>query len=82
MKRMAVLTLTSEALREILQLPDNTIMVEARIPFLTPGVMEIKVEGAGWLTPECAAIMVAEPAIVTRLENGALDIDWRIPTET
>jgi len=80
MKKMAIITLTPEALRELLQLPDGLTFIEARIPFYTPGVMEVKVEGAGFDTPEGGAIYKSEPAIVTRKEDGTLDIDWRLPS--
>ena len=80
MKRMAIITITPEGLRKLLNLPDNMTFVEARIPFDQPGVMEIKVEGAGWETPEGAMIAKAPPAIMATKEDGTLDIDWNVPT--
>ena len=78
--QMAILILTPQALRDLLCLPNGMTFIEARSPFDTPGVMEIKVEGAGWETPEGASIQRADAAIVTKRENGTLDIDWRVPT--
>lgn len=78
-KKMAILTLTPEAIRELLQLPENAVFVEQHIPFDQPGVMEIKVEGVGWDTPEGCVIQKAEAATVTRNEVGELEIDWRLP---
>ena len=78
-KRMAILRLTPEAIRDLLHLPDKATLIEMRIPFDAPGTMEVKVEGVGWEAPEGSVIAFAEAAIVTRDENGVIDIDWRLP---
>jgi len=79
MKKMAILTLTPDALKDILQLPDDMTFIEVRIPFDRPGTMEIKVEGVGWNTVKGGHIQRANPVIVTKLGDGTLDVDWGIP---
>jgi hypothetical protein len=77
--KKAILTLTPEAIREIIQIPEGSQLAGMYIPFDRPGVVHLKVEGAGWETPEGSPIQYAEGATATRDENGVLSIDWKLP---
>lgn len=78
MKKMAILTLTPEAIRELLHLPDGSTLIALTIPFETPGVMKIKIEGAGWDNPEGQPIRHANAARAAKDDNGNIVIDWRL----
>lgn len=79
MKKMAVLTVVPEVLRELLHLPPGTQLVDVRVPFKQPGVLELKIEGAGWDTPEGSVIMHAPAAEITRDELAGFIVDWKLP---
>jgi hypothetical protein len=78
---MAILKVTPEAIRELLRLPADATVVGMQVPFDNPGIMEIKVEGAGWDTPEGGLIKRAEDVMVTKQDNGAINIDWGFPSD-
>ena len=78
MKR-AIITLTPQALRDLLQLPKEAVFEEVRIPFSRPGVLEVKLSGVGWETPEGCSITKANAGVVTTREDGSFEIDWRLP---
>ena len=79
MKR-AIITIAPEAVRQILKLPEGAIFEEMRIPFGQPGVIEVKVSGVGWETPEGSHICMTEAATVEVGEDGeVINIDWKLP---
>jgi len=77
-KKMAILALTPEAVRQIMGLPDGVTLIELKVPFYQPGVVELKIEGAGWDTNEGAAIVQAPAATVMKTDDGLI-IDWGLP---
>jgi hypothetical protein len=78
MTKMAVLTVSPELLIELLHIPPEAKVLDIRVPFSNPGVLELKVEGVGWETPNGAAIMFAPPAEITQ-SGCAIEIDWKVP---
>ena len=74
MKKMAILRITPEVLRNILQLPDNCEVVRVDTAFDCRGVIEVVLEGVGWDTAEGMAILRCDHAVMT---DGK--IDWRFP---
>ena len=42
-KKMAILALTPEAVRQIMGLPDGVTVIELKVPFYQPGVVELKI---------------------------------------
>ena len=80
MKRMAILTLTPEDIIKLLQLPNGATLIELSIPFEEPGVMRIKIEGAGWEIPKGTVIPRTPPAQLTSNHlDGTYNIDWGLP---
>ena len=79
MKKMAILQVTPEVIRELLHLPDGAVLTDLRVPFHMPGVLELKIEGAGWNTPEAGALCVADPCTVVRGDDGSISVDWNLP---
>ena len=55
--RMAILQIAPELLREIFCLPEGAEIVDLRVPVERMGVLEVKISGAGWPTPEGNVIM-------------------------
>lgn len=81
-KKMAILTITPEVLRQLLQLPEcDVIRVETDPGYR--GVLRLVIEGAGWDTPEGGPIMPADTAICTTETDDEghkhVAIDWRLP---
>lgn len=74
MKKMAILVASPEVIRHLLQLPESTTLIGLNVPFDNPGVLELKIEGAGWNTPEGAMIVKAP---IGEIVNGK--IDWKLP---
>ena len=70
MKKMAILTLTSEAFLEFLGLPDGITLKDVRIVFGKPGEVEILIEGSGWEVPP--GMEVAKTRIVSKTFNWGL----------
>lgn len=81
MKKMAILEATPELLRELLHLPPGATLVSLCVPFDQPGVLQLKIEGAGWDTPEGSRIQQAPPGEAVRLDNGQLQVDWKLPKD-
>lgn len=84
-KKMALLRVTPEALRTLLQLPDATEIVRVELADGHRGVMHLMIEGAGWETEEGSPVMPADSAIITETVDaaGALVsrlVDWGFPT--
>jgi len=73
--KMAILQVTPDFVRRLLQLPDGTIITGVRESFLRPGVLEVKIEGAGWEVSEGDIITIAPPGVF----NSDGLIDWHLP---
>jgi hypothetical protein len=84
-KKMAILTVTPEALRAMLQLPDGVELVRVEMSQGQRGTLKLMIEGAGWDTPEGGFVQPALSAIITDVhEEGALvrrSIDWQLPKD-
>ena len=85
-KKMAILTVTPEALRAMLQLPDGVELVRVEMSQGQRGVLKLMIEGAGWDTPEGGYVQFTETAIITerRGPEGELlkrTINWNLPAE-
>ena len=78
-RKMAILRVTPEALRELLYLPDGAILDDVDVPFNAPGTLLLKVSGAGWDTPEGGAIVTANSATTDRNPDGSLTVNWHLP---
>ena len=85
-KKMAILTLTPEVFRALLQLPPEVEVVRVELAPNQRGTLHVMIEGAGWTTVEGAHVMAANTAIVTTTRHvtaeGYVDtevIDWRLP---
>lgn len=83
-KKMAILQVTPEALRELLHLPDAAIVVEVRTNWDSRGVLEVKIEGAGWLTSEGSAVQKAEMVTIDTVTfyGGSIPVNWNLPEDT
>ena len=85
MKKMAILSLTPAVFRELMQLPDGVIVTNIETPIDKNGVVEVRIEGAGWDTYEGARIQYAPAATI---EEGC-DVDgieitfinWNFPDD-
>lgn len=85
-KKMAILTVTPEAFRGLLQLPESVEVVGVEVAQGYRGVLRIVIEGAGWDTREGEAISPTGAATITNRhdETGAIvsrSIDWHLPKD-
>lgn len=86
-KRMAILTVTPEALRQLLQLPNGVELVRVEMAQGQRGALRLMIEGAGWPTPEGGYVQPAQIATVHTSYHFAEDgqnirldkIDWNLP---
>lgn len=78
LKQMAILLVDPECLRELLQLPEGTEILDVRTAIDRRGVLEVKIEGAGWNTQEGASIR-RTPGKITRGLADSRTIDWGMP---
>lgn len=76
MKKMAVLILTPEMIRQLFQLGDGVEVRGIDAPLKNPGVVRIYIEGAGWPVYEGSEVCYAQAAT---MENGK--INWNLPEE-
>lgn len=72
-KNMAILTVTPEAFRHLLQLPDDVEVVRVEMAPGQRGTLHAMVEGIGWPTPEGGQVY----ATYGRTVDGR--IDWGFP---
>lgn len=77
MKRMAILAVTPEVFCKLLQLPEDVELVRVNLCPDRRGVMELVIEGAGWITPRGASISRTSGEI-TEGESKSV-IDWHLP---
>lgn len=72
-KNMAILTVTPEAFRHLLQLPDDVEVVRVEMAPGQRGTLHVMVEGVGWPTGEGGHVC---PTIGVMLDGR---IDWGFP---
>lgn len=83
--RAALLVVSPEILGDLLQLPDGCHIDSAVVPHDQPGVLHLRVRGAGWPT-KAGRLLPRVIGTVTRhsVNNGAVlqnVIDWGFPQE-
>lgn len=82
-KNMALLRIDARYLAALLQLPEGTAVLGVRDDISSAGVLEIKVEGAGWPTAEGQQIMPTTGTVIdTRDATGGLvcrTVNWGFP---
>lgn len=79
MKRMAILEIHPQIFRDLLQLPDGAEIIDLRVNIERHGVLEVKIDGAGWEVREGEFLMRAT-GIVKTDEQGSKRIDWGMPS--
>lgn len=77
----AILLITPEVLAQLLQLPEGSYIDSAHAPHDRPGMLELRIRGAGWpvlpggrLT-QVTGIVTREPKLMTNPS-----VDWRLRT--
>lgn len=79
MKRMAILEIHPQAFRDLLQLPEGAEISDLRLNIDRRGVLEVKIDGAGWEVREGECLMRTTGTVTTE-ENGRRCIDWGMPS--
>ena len=83
-KKMAILVVHADVLRELFQLPKGAEVVDLRVPVDRRGVIEIKIEGAGWLTGEGVMIQRTAAEVTRNFDAAGVEtnrtIDWKLPS--
>lgn len=79
MKRMAILEIHPQAFRDLLQLPEGAEISDLRLNIDRRGVLEVKIDGAGWEVREGECLMRTTGTVTTD-ENGRRCIDWGMPS--
>ena len=69
MKRMAILEIHPQAFRDLLQLPEGAEISDLRLNIDRRGVLEVKIDGAGWEVREGECLMRTTGTVTTD-ENG------------
>jgi len=78
MKRMAILEIHPQAFRDLLQLPAGAEISDLRLDIERRGVLEVKIDGAGWVVRE-GECLTRTTGIVTTDEKGRRVINWGLP---
>ena len=81
MKRMAILEIHPQAFRDLLQLPEGAEISDLRLNIDRRGVLEVKIDGAGWEVREGECLMRTTGTVTTD-ENGRRCIDWGMPSNS
>lgn len=79
MKRMAILEIHPKIFRDLLQLPDGAEISDLRVNIDRRGVLEVKIDGAGWEVREGECLMRTTGTVTTD-ELGRRVIDWGMPS--
>lgn len=83
-RKLAILQISPELLRELFQLPDGAEVLDLRVPIDYRGLLEVKIAGAGWPTLEGQAIMRTVGTVTREFDAGGAEvrrsIDWRLPS--
>jgi hypothetical protein len=78
--RAAILLVTPEALRTLLQLPPGTYVDSVNVPHNEPGRFEVRIRGAGWLTPLGGIIPYTTGRIsMQHTDQPVPVINWGLP---
>ena len=80
MKKMAVLEIDPRAFRELLQLPDGAEIIDLRVNIDRRGMLEVKIQGAGWNTVAGAVIPHAIGTVTVDAVGNRV-IDWGFPPD-
>lgn len=80
---VAILMVAPEQLADLLQLPEGSCIDSVHAPHDRPGVLELRIRGAGWVT-RAGDMIQKTTGIVTsyHAEDGSVlrhVIDWRLP---
>ena len=83
-KKQAILEIAPHLLRELFCLPPGAEIIDLRVAIDRRGMLEVKIDGAGWLTPE-GAMIKRTTGMVTRAfdEEGKVtrrSIEWGFPS--
>jgi len=83
-RHMAILQISSEALCELLQLPQDVVILGFQADFVHHNLLEIKIDGAGWPTREGQVLARTRGIITKEFDASGAEvgrsIDWRLPT--
>ena len=83
---MAILRLTPQAVRQLLQLPDEVDVIRVEVPQNHRSGLDVVIEGAGWPTPEGGLIQSTHGTVTQGVDaEGKLiryEIDWGLPAST
>jgi len=79
MRRMAILEINPQAFRDLLQLPKGAEISDLRLDIERRGVLEVKIDGAGWEVCEGECLMRTTGTVTTD-EKGRRVIDWGLPS--
>jgi hypothetical protein len=83
-KKMAILRVTAEAVRDLLQLPAGVEVLRVEVAPGVRGCLNVVIEGAGWDTPEGGLIVPTYGTVHTKCDEVGYvshKIDWRFPAE-
>lgn len=84
-KKMAILPMSMQGLRDLLQLPREAEIVRIEMEPGYRASLRLVVEGVGWDTSEGAPIMPAPTAMVHQTTDAAGNIckrvDWNLPSD-
>lgn len=78
--RLAILNITPEALTGLLQLPEGAEVVDVVADGARRGVLQVKIQGAGWET-ELGSQIQHTTGTVTR-DGERITIDWGFPVDS
>lgn len=82
-KKLAILEIAPNLLCDLFQLPPGAEIVDLRVPIDRRGVLELKIDGAGWLTYEGSMIMRTTGTITREFDGNGKEtsrrIDWGFP---
>ncbi len=79
-KRAAILVVAPEILAELLQLPEGSYIDSALAPHDQPGVLELRICGAGWhVLPGNPITKTFGRVTMAHTMEKVPVIDWRLP---
>lgn len=83
-KKLAILEIAPPLLRELFCLPPGAEVVDLRVDFSRRGILEVKIEGAGWLTDEGAMTMRTTGTVTREFDAEGKEtsrrIEWGFPS--
>lgn len=78
-KRMAILRVTPDILREVLNLPEHAVVTQVEGHFEKPGTVDVMVKGIGWEMLEWECVMRANPPEKVYKDCGHFGLLWDLP---